>query len=86
MRSKFNLIAATLLISAPAFAQQATEQQTPNFILGHGFLQPVPPSSDYPPGHTMANVQASPRPGSQSDRAAQSRNETDGAAKPASSR
>ena len=86
MRFKFALIAAALLISATAFAQPAPRQETPNFILGHGVLQPVQPPSDYPPGHAMTDTQASLRDGSRSDRAAQSRNEADSAAKPASSR
>lgn len=80
MYLKSTIIVAALLIAPPSFAQQAAQQDTPNFILGHGFLPPAPPSRDYPPGHTMTETQASLRGGTAApERAAQSRNGTDAA-------
>jgi hypothetical protein len=60
MRFKSALIAVALLSSAPAFAQQATPHEGPNFILGHGVLPPAQPPGDYPPGHAMTRTQGAP--------------------------
>jgi hypothetical protein len=68
MYLKWMTIAGALLISAAAFAQQAPQQDTANFILGHGFLQPVQPSSDCPPGHAMTERAASSHGGSEHPR------------------
>jgi hypothetical protein len=62
MYLKSTIVAGALLISAPAFAQQAPQKEPANFILGHGFLQPAaPPSWDYPPGHSTQDAHASVR-------------------------
>jgi len=54
------IVAGALLISGSALAQQAPQQATNNFILGHGFLQPAAtPTSDYPPGHQMKDSSVS---------------------------
>jgi hypothetical protein len=78
MHFKFTLVAAALLIAAPAVAQPAP-QTTANFILGHGFFPPpAQPSSHYPPGHAMANAPASMRGDTTTQQpTAQSRNGTD---------
>jgi hypothetical protein len=55
-----SITVAGVLLSVPALAQQAPQHEAPNFILGHGMLQPAnPPSSDYPPGHSIATAHAS---------------------------
>lgn len=70
---------AALLISGSALAQQGS-QDTPNFILGHGFLQPATPQTwDYPPGHQMKDSNVSlPVTGTKEDESAKSRNGTEG--------
>jgi len=52
------IITGAILLAASAFAQSA-EKQAPNFILGHGALQPQAPSTDYPPGHQLEGRNAS---------------------------
>jgi hypothetical protein len=78
MYLKSIVMAGALLAAVPALAQQAAQQERPNFILGHGFLQPAhPQSSDYPPGHSVATVSASRLDEARPERTAPSRTGTD---------
>ena len=80
MYLKTTIVAGALLISASAFAQQDPQKESPNYILGHGILQPADQQSwDYPPGHQMNDSHASLRSDAAvPERTAKSRNGTDG--------